>query len=120
MVTNPIPPTNHHHTPSTAFYEAGEIDKSFDVLNKLLTNAISESRFNDASYYSWLLANHFAFLAHDQTADKTNNNGTALERLRRAEDLHKNADMYYAYDIIHKYIVGTTVPEMDEITYDLL
>ena len=39
-----------------AFHQAGRPDEAFRVLQELTVNAVNESRFDDASYYYWILA----------------------------------------------------------------
>ena len=46
-----------------AFHKAGRPDEAFRVLNELTLNAVNESRFDDASYYYWILSMQFAELA---------------------------------------------------------
>lgn len=70
-----------------AFQESGKFDESRQVLERLLNNSITANRFNDASYYCWLLANH-----------GTNNDDDDKKKERDAE-------IYHAYQYIFKYIV---------------
>lgn len=85
-----------------AFYKSGHLEKSFQVLNRLLSNSIIENRFNDASYYSWLLANH-----HDQTVlQNILNTGDRSSDLANSERLNENAELYFVYQNIFKYIVN--------------
>jgi intraflagellar transport protein 122 len=65
-----------------------------------MNNAINENRFNDASYYCWILSMQCLDLAKDSTADQQN------IHLKRYRDLSKKADIYYAYHNIHRYIVS--------------
>lgn len=103
-----------------AFYEAGETNESYNVLNQLLLNSINENRFNDGAYYSWLLANYFSHLAgHNSvngdkidstliSADDDNDDDESGEdNGDKAERLYKQADIYYAYYPVYKYIVSS-------------
>lgn len=49
-----------------AFYKAGKPEEAFKVLQQLIDNAISESRFQDAGYYYWIVARQFLDLAKDK------------------------------------------------------
>nr|XP_027195836.1 intraflagellar transport protein 122 homolog [Dermatophagoides pteronyssinus] len=72
-----------------AFQESGKFDESRQVLERLLNNSITANRFNDASYYCWLLANH--------GINQNNNNDDDKKKERDAE-------IYHAYQYIFKYI----------------
>ena len=97
----------------TAFYEAGQMEESYKVLNQLLLNSTNENRFNDAAYYSWLLANHFSHMCsvvvstNKDGDDEDAKSGAEREQYReKAERLYVQADIYYAYHPIYKYIVS--------------
>ena len=49
-----------------AFHKAGRPDEAFKVLNELTLNAVNESRFDDASYYYWILSNQYVDLAREE------------------------------------------------------
>ncbi|XP_075587380.1 intraflagellar transport protein Oseg1 [Dermatophagoides farinae] len=95
-----------------AFYESGKYQESKQVLERLLKNSIIENRFNDASYYSWLLANHCNQIYNDQQNDdeqQNNNNNNSNNNKRKIEmndwqKLHEQAEIYHAYQYIYKYI----------------
>ncbi len=86
-----------------AFHKAGKITEALLVLQQLMNNAINENRFNDASYYCWILSMQCLDLAKDSTADQQN------IHLKRYRDLSKKADIYYAYHNIHRYIVSLQI-----------
>lgn len=97
-----------------AFYESGKYQESKQVLERLLKNSIIENRFNDASYYSWLLANHCNQIYNDQQNDdeqqNNNDNNNSNNNKRKIEmndwqKLHEQAEIYHAYQYIYKYIV---------------
>ncbi|OTF79443.1 Tetratricopeptide repeat containing protein [Euroglyphus maynei] len=88
-----------------AFHESGKFDESRNVLDRLLKNSIISNRFNDASYYSWLLANHC-----NQIDNEINNNDGDEQRRKKMDEndwqkLERNAEIYHAYQYIYKYIV---------------
>ena len=49
-----------------AFHKAGRPDEAHRVLNELTLNAVNESRFDDASYYYWILSNQYVDLAREE------------------------------------------------------
>lgn len=49
-----------------AFHKAGRPDEAFNVLNELTLNAVNECRFDDASYYYWILSNQYVDLAREE------------------------------------------------------
>lgn len=83
-----------------AFHKAGKISEAIKVLNQLTNNAINEHRFNDASYYSWILSMQCLDLARESNASKVE------KYLVKFKDLQIKADVYYAYHFIHRYIVS--------------
>lgn len=98
--------------PWVAFFEAGQRNESLNVLNQLLLNSINENRFNDASFYSWLLANYFAQLTEALPIDAANRmNESGHSGADKAAALYKQSDIYYAYHPIYKYIVSTIGPQ---------
>ncbi len=52
-----------------AFNEAGFKKEAMKVLEELTLNAVIESRFNDASYYYWLLSMEHLQVASDEPDD---------------------------------------------------
>ncbi|XP_026683570.1 intraflagellar transport protein 122 homolog [Diaphorina citri] len=69
-----------------AFHNAGKTQESLRVLSQMIDNSIHETRFQDTSYYYWLLANQYRSidLPQSQTYDQL-------------------ANIYYTYNIVHKY-----------------
>ena len=54
-----------------AFHKAGRPDEAHRVLNELTLNAVNESRFDDASYYYWILSNQYVDLAREEPVSKS-------------------------------------------------
>ena len=78
-----------------AFHKAGRPDEAFRVLNELTLNAVNESRFDDASYYYWILSMQYADLAKGD------------ERMvRKFREFQTKANIYYAYHTIQRYESG--------------
>lgn len=82
-----------------AFLSAGQPNEASELLVNLASSAIAEKRYLDASYYNWLQAKQAMQLlnAAPTTVDVEQN-------LRDFERLLKLANVYYAYDALHKYL----------------
>ncbi|BES91638.1 Intraflagellar transport 122 homolog (Chlamydomonas) [Nesidiocoris tenuis] len=76
-----------------AYHKAGHPEEAFRVIRQLTENAITENRFNDASYYYWLLANQALQMAN-------NNHPELVEKYHQYESY---ATIYYAYHSIERY-----------------
>lgn len=95
-----------------AYRNAGRPDLSIRLLEELVGNAVAESRFDDASYYCYQLSlEALQSIAHPPP--------TMVEEDRRALDrfgeMYDKAEVYYAYDIIHRHVHAPfrTVPSTD-------
>uniref|UniRef100_A0A146KPJ0 Intraflagellar transport protein 122 homolog n=3 Tax=Lygus hesperus TaxID=30085 RepID=A0A146KPJ0_LYGHE len=77
-----------------AYHKAGHPEEAFRVIRQLTENAITENRFNDASYYYWLLANQ----ALQMVAT-----GSSSELLENYYLYERYATIYYAYHSIERY-----------------
>lgn len=84
-----------------AFHKARKNHEALKVLLQLTSNAINENRFNDASYYCWILSIQCLDLAKDGNSIQEQS-----DYLEKYYDLTKKADIYYAYHNIHRYIVS--------------
>ena len=76
-----------------AFHKAGRPDEAFNVLNELTLNAVNESRFDDASYYYWILSNQYVDLAKEDLENKD-------EMLAKFYSYQTKANIYHAYHTI--------------------
>lgn len=81
-----------------AYCQAGHKDESFQVLRNLTENAAKENRYHDASCYYRQMATQ---LLEQETNLKTDKN---LEN--RWNNLLIQADIYYAYEYLFKYVVN--------------
>ncbi|XP_054168644.1 intraflagellar transport protein 122 homolog [Oppia nitens] len=81
-----------------AFHKAGKQTEASHVLQQLMNNAINENRFNDASYYCWILANQYLDLANESPNHEMN------QFIDKYYDLSNKADIYYAYHNIYRYV----------------
>ncbi|KAI5701907.1 hypothetical protein M8J75_014586 [Diaphorina citri] len=77
---------DHFLQAQQAFHNAGKTQESLRVLSQMIDNSIDETRFQDTSYYYWLLANQYRSIDLPQSQ--------AYDQL---------ANIYYTYNIVHKY-----------------
>lgn len=77
-----------------AFVQAGHVNEASELLVNLANSAISEKRYLDASYYHWLQAKQAMQMGAS----------AAIDVEREFERLFKLANIYYAYDALHKYL----------------
>ncbi|KAK7866290.1 hypothetical protein R5R35_007119 [Gryllus longicercus] len=80
-----------------AFHKAGRPEEAFHVLQELTHNAVNEARFQDASYYYWILARQCLDIA-SQNAERQQ------EMIAKFYEHEKYASIYYAYDTIQRYL----------------
>ncbi|XP_015789085.1 intraflagellar transport protein 122 homolog [Tetranychus urticae] len=83
-----------------AFHKAGSISEALNFLNQLMENAINERRFNDASYYCWILSTQCLELAASSSPESTKR----AKLLDKFHQFQTHADIYFAYHNIHRYI----------------
>ena len=76
-----------------AFHKAGRPDEAFNVLNELTLNAVNESRFDDASYYYWILSNQYVDLAKEEPSKEN-------EMIEKFYEYQTKANIYHAYHTI--------------------
>lgn len=79
-----------------AFHKAGQSEQSAKLFQQLTKNAISEHRFQDASFYYWIIARQSRNTNHEQLAD-----------------------IYYAYDTIHRYLEEPFTAYMPEALFNI-
>lgn len=76
-----------------AFVTAGKPAEATELLLNLANSAIAEKRFLDAAYYHWLQAKQaIQFAAGSENV------------VREFERSQKLANLYYAYDALHRYL----------------
>ncbi|KAG8240368.1 hypothetical protein J437_LFUL002509, partial [Ladona fulva] len=80
-----------------AFHKAGHPEEALIVLQQLTSNAVNESRFQDAGYYYWILAM--------QCLDVDDNKISDENTISKFNLYQKLACIYYAYDTIQKYFI---------------
>ncbi|XP_056380930.1 intraflagellar transport protein 122 homolog isoform X1 [Hyla sarda] len=79
-----------------AFHKAGRQDEAVRVLEQLTHNAVVESRFNDASYYFWMLSMQCLDIAQDNEEKQD----AMLHKFHHFQHL---AELYHAYHSIQRY-----------------
>lgn len=83
-----------------AFAKAGRSDQALSVLQQLAHNAVREARFVDAAYYFYRLAmEHLRAVTHAPT-ELTE---TDREHLQQYQQCRARAELYYAYNSVHRY-----------------
>ncbi|XP_028906907.1 intraflagellar transport protein 122 homolog [Ornithorhynchus anatinus] len=78
-----------------AFHKAGSQGEAIKVLEQLTHNAVVENRFNDASYYYWMLSMQCLDIAQDESQKE--------EMLRKFHHFQHLADIYHVYHSIQRY-----------------
>ncbi|XP_040264299.1 LOW QUALITY PROTEIN: intraflagellar transport protein 122 homolog [Bufo bufo] len=79
-----------------AFHKAGRQDEAVRVLEQLTHNAVVESRFNDASYYYWMLSMQCLDIAQDNEEKQD----AMLHKFHYFQHL---AELYHVYHSIQRY-----------------
>ncbi|KDR19634.1 hypothetical protein L798_06155, partial [Zootermopsis nevadensis] len=95
-----------------AFHKAGRPDEAFRVLHQLTLNAVSESRFQDAGYYHWVLARQCLDIANQ-------NEDHRMEMINKFFEHEKYACIYYAYNTIQKYLDEPFTSYMPEALFNI-
>ncbi|CAG9763966.1 unnamed protein product [Ceutorhynchus assimilis] len=86
-----------------AFHKAGKSQEAFKVFRQLTSNAVDEMRFDDASFYYWIISRQYLDL-------------NCLEDFRHNQSL---AEIYYAYQTIHKYLEEPFTSYMPEALFNI-
>ena len=94
-----------------AFHQAGRPDQAFRVLQELTVNAVNENRFDDASYYYWILA-----MQDLDTARVSEDPSVHVAKFR---DHHSKASIYYAYHTIQRYTDEPFTSYMPEALFNI-
>lgn len=91
-----------------AFHQAGMIKEALATLQALTQNAIVLNKYSDAGYYTWVLAQQCLDLArkHATSSSSSSSSRKYLSLISQFTQLEKQADIYYAYDRIHRFVVS--------------
>ncbi|ERL84617.1 hypothetical protein D910_02045, partial [Dendroctonus ponderosae] len=95
-----------------AFHKAGKSDEAFKVFQQLTANSVSESRFDDAGFYYWIISRQYL----DLSREFGNKQDWYLEKFRENEKL---AQIYYAYNTVHKYLEEPFTSYMPEALFNI-
>lgn len=95
-----------------AFHKAGKSDEAFKVFQQLTANSVSESRFDDAGFYYWIISRQYL----DLSKETGNKQDWYLEKFRENE---KRAQIYYAYNTVHKYLEEPFTSYMPEALFNI-
>jgi len=77
-----------------AFKQAGDGERSLQMLRTLTHNAVLEHRYHDAGHYLWTLAQELLSTAPERPSQ---------DALREFDKCRRTSEQYYAYHSIHKY-----------------
>ena len=77
-----------------AFKQAGQAERSLELLRTLTHNAVLEHRYHDAGHYLWTLAKETLATAPERIPPET---------IKEFERCRRTAEQYSAYHSIHKY-----------------
>ncbi|KAG5888429.1 hypothetical protein JTB14_020204 [Gonioctena quinquepunctata] len=95
-----------------AFHKAGKLEEAFKVFIQLTNNAVSECRYHDAGYYYWITSRQYLELAKE-------NNDKQEQYLEKFYANEKLAEIYYAYNTIHKYLEEPFTSYMPEALFNI-
>ncbi|RXN12603.1 intraflagellar transport protein 122-like [Labeo rohita] len=95
-----------------AFHKAGRQAEAVRVLEQLTHNAVVESRFNDASYYYWMLSMQCLDIARDNSEKKD-------EMLKKFHSFQHLAELYHVYHSVHRYMSEPFSSNMPEILFNI-
>ena len=98
--------------PKKAFHKAGKSEEAFKVFFQLTDNAVSECRFQDACYYYWIMSRQYLDLSRE-------NNEKQEQYLDQFKINDKLAEIYYAFNTIHKYLEEPFTSYMPEALFNI-
>ncbi|XP_060520600.1 intraflagellar transport protein 122 homolog [Cylas formicarius] len=95
-----------------AYHKAGEWAEALNVFRQLTANAVSECRFSDAGFYHWVTCRQWLDLARGDVEKRK-------RYLERYEESERLARVYYAYDVVHKYLEEPFTSYMPEALFNV-
>ncbi|KAJ3071027.1 hypothetical protein HDU98_005913 [Podochytrium sp. JEL0797] len=85
------------------YRKAGRPDEAMRVLERLAKNAVTEWRFNDASYYYWLLSmEHLQTIPNEAPYSKLSE--SQIESLSAFERHRETSEVYFAFHSVRKFV----------------
>ena len=114
MFNNPVSQLLHYLRfveAQRAFHQAGRPDQAFRVLQELTVNAVNENRFDDASYYYWVLAR--------QDLDMAREAEDPAPLVAKFREHHAKASIYHAYHTIQRYTDEPFTSYMPEALFNI-
>lgn len=100
------------------YRKAGRLDEAFRVLLQLTQNSISEKRYEDASYYFWMLSmQHLESLPSDVPAEALDKiQRKTLQKYRHYLEL---SEVYYAYHNVQRYMDEPFTSHLSESLFNM-
>ncbi|CAG9855625.1 unnamed protein product [Phyllotreta striolata] len=95
-----------------AFHKAGRSQEAFKVFMQLTDNAVSECRYHDASYYYWIISRQYLDMSKEASSKSE-------QYLKCFETNEKLAEIYYAYNTVHKYLEEPFTSYMPEALFNI-
>jgi len=105
---------------SEAFRQANRAEEAHSLLRQLTENSITENRFGDAAYYTWLLASECARNppnAKEMAAECLKLEPTSMTEDQPFKLLMRRAELYSAYSIVHEFITSRFTIRLEETIF---
>ncbi|KAG4084721.1 WD40-repeat-containing domain protein [Neocallimastix lanati (nom. inval.)] len=100
------------------FRKAKKPEEAYKVLEQLTVNSIIEKRFDDASYYIWILSQeHLENIPSDLTYNELSNEDK--NSLKKFYEYQKLSEIYYVYYFIQRYIDEPFTPHLPEALFSM-
>ena len=101
-----------------AFNKAGRQSEATQVLRQLTENAVDEKRFDDASYYLWLMSRSFLDRYAQETDPATREQLTPSIVAEFQLSIFLS-ELYYAYHFVHSFTVQPFTSLMPETLFNI-
>jgi len=100
------------------FRKAKKPEEAYKVLEQLTVNSIIEKRFDDASYYIWILSQeHLENIPDNLSYEELSN--TDKNSLKKFYEYQKLSEIYYVYYFIQRYIDEPFTPHLPEALFSM-
>ena len=101
-----------------AFNRAGRQSEATQVLHQLTENAVVEKRFDDASYYLWLMSRSILD-QYAQELDQSARVQLATQTVSEFNNTLRLSQLYHTYHSIHKFTVQPFTSLMPETLFNM-